>query len=512
MKTSKIIIGLIILTVLTSINSLAQQETTLTTTRENLTASKATIDMAGLVGNPQAIIIAAPIGETAKLNPHPIGAWYYNEKWNIFNTDHATMPAGLKFKVEVFLKPDANHFLHSITKENLTGDTSYIDNPALNNNPNAQVTIFQNHAPDYRSSPLNKYEAKAEYDQTAGKWTIKNVNGEQLFPNTAYNVFVTSGIGIINPQKLAVTIPELITNPQGKTVVNSPCNCLPSGNAGGDLGGTFPNPTVQKLNGRPLSNIPPKAGQLLRWSENTNAWVPDNAYSISGTGLSLDANNTLKALNTTPIWNANQLAGRDILPTAPTIGQVLRWNGTAWEPSGTATTSTQPNDAATRAIIEQMLAKKKEAEDAIAGIATSAPADKPTFLFYTQTTSQNAEVNLSNKTTIIPGLNNQFFTLTKSSRVIFHSQAALINTNSAPFANGGTGKVIVQILTNTSNAVVAVNQSQTALFPGKTVSSNFTGFAILPAGTYYTKVSIASVIDEPFKVFASQLLIEIFPE
>lgn len=193
MKTSKIIIGLIILTILTAINSLAQQEISLTTTRENLTASKATIDMAGLAGSPEAIIIATPLGETARLNPHPIGAWYYNEKWNIFNTDHANMTVGLKFKVEVFLRPDANHFLHIIKKDNLIGGESYIDSPILNDNPKAKVQIFQNHAPDNRSGSLNKYQANAEYNPTSGKWYIKNINGEQLIPNTAYNIIVSTG-------------------------------------------------------------------------------------------------------------------------------------------------------------------------------------------------------------------------------------------------------------------------------------------------------------------------------
>ena len=199
MKARFSLVLFIVLT-LTASNSFAQQELTLTTTKENLISSKATIDMPGLSGNPDAIIVATPLGDTLKMNPHPIGAWYYNGKWNIFNTDHATMPVGVKFKVQVFLKPDANHFLHTVTKENLIGDISYIDNPALNNNPNAQVVIFQNHSSENRAAALNKYEAKAEYDQTAGKWTIKNVNGKRMYPDTAYNIVVAStGTVAANP-------------------------------------------------------------------------------------------------------------------------------------------------------------------------------------------------------------------------------------------------------------------------------------------------------------------------
>ena len=163
-------------------------------TSNNISSSRVPIDNPDLNGNPQAIIIATPVGNTAVINKHPIGAWYYNNKWNIFNTDHATMPAGLKFKLQVFLKPDANHFLHIITRENLGDEGSYLNNPLLNNNPNAQVTIFQNYAPDNRPPyNLNKFEAKAFYNSASGKWYIANVNGKDLFQsvNTAYSVVIS---------------------------------------------------------------------------------------------------------------------------------------------------------------------------------------------------------------------------------------------------------------------------------------------------------------------------------
>ena len=195
MKT-KFIFGFILILALTVFTNYAQ-EFTLTTTATNTVASKSTINIPELSNNPNAIIVATPLGDTAKLNPHPIGAWYYNNKWNIFNTDHATMPAGLKFNLEVFLKPDFNHFLHIVTKANLIGEGSEIDNSALNNNPNAQVKILQNYAPDNRTGfSLNKYEAKATYNSTSGKWYITNVNGNFLSPNTAYNVVVISNVTV----------------------------------------------------------------------------------------------------------------------------------------------------------------------------------------------------------------------------------------------------------------------------------------------------------------------------
>ena len=183
------------------------QEFTHTTTAENVVASKSTINAAGLANNPQAIIVATPTAETARANPHPVGAWYYNGKWNIFNTDHATMPAGLVYKVQVFPTSGPNQFLHVVTRDNLSEAASYIDNPALNNNPNAAVTILQNYAPDNRAYNLNANHAEVRYNPTSGKWFIANLNGKSLYPNTAYNVVV--GAQTITTPKLSVQIPEL---------------------------------------------------------------------------------------------------------------------------------------------------------------------------------------------------------------------------------------------------------------------------------------------------------------
>lgn len=50
------------------------------------------------------------------------------------------------------------------------------------------------------------------------------------------------------------------------------------------------------------------------------------------TTLSLTSG-TIKANNTTALWNANQLQGKAITTTTPTTGQVLTYNGTSWAPA-----------------------------------------------------------------------------------------------------------------------------------------------------------------------------------
>lgn len=65
----------------------------------------------------------------------------------------------------------------------------------------------------------------------------------------------------------------------------------PTGNAGGDLSGTYPNPTVGKIQGVAVSNTTPTLGQALKF--NGSAWAPASLAITDISNLQLQLTNKI---------------------------------------------------------------------------------------------------------------------------------------------------------------------------------------------------------------------------
>lgn len=207
-----------------SSSSFAQQQFTHTASKENISCNYdcTILDVAELNNNAAAILFATSILEKGvNLNPHPVGVYYFKNKWHIFNLDGKAIPAGARFTVDYFTKSDDTHFQYSFTRGNIQEDGSaFIDHPALNNNPTAKFLSFISWNPASQGATTNREETNIQYNTTAGKWSISNINKKPLFARATYNISITS-IGTVTTKPVtnnAVQIKELTTTPNINSV------------------------------------------------------------------------------------------------------------------------------------------------------------------------------------------------------------------------------------------------------------------------------------------------------
>jgi hypothetical protein len=109
----------------------------------------------------------------------------------------------------------------------------------------------------------------------------------------------------------------------------------PTGAAGGDLAGSYPNPVVARLRGRTVSANAPQQGQVLVYQESSppgnGTWVPQAQSGGGGGGATGPAGGDLGGTYPNPRILA--LQGVKVVADKPATGQFLMFDGDQWVPA-----------------------------------------------------------------------------------------------------------------------------------------------------------------------------------
>jgi hypothetical protein len=223
-------------------------------TAANIYASYTTvIDHPLTNGNPNAIILVTPNwnpGGAGGINdPHPIGVIYSSGKWAIFNQDSAAMPVGAAFNV-IIPTAGAGVFVHTVTTSNVSGNSTDMDNPLTNANPNAFVIVTPNYNPGGACGCVGaNFPIGVLYDAFHNKWGIFTQNGAAMPLNAAFNVFVLpAGVGVFVHTATVANINGAVTvidNPLTNGNPNALVFVTQNWNPGGGLTGTDDNHSIE---------------------------------------------------------------------------------------------------------------------------------------------------------------------------------------------------------------------------------------------------------------------------
>lgn len=146
---------------------------------------------------------------------------------------------------------------------------------------------------------------------------------------------------------ISPTVAQVTVAPVQPALTISGVTSIPSGSAGGDLGGSYPNPTVDGLQGRAVASTAPSNGQLLAWNDLLQRWEPTTMTGgtgtvtqvSSGTGLTGGPITTSGTLSVDFAASGSATAGKAVEATDSRLSNARTPTGSA----GGSLSGTYPN-------------------------------------------------------------------------------------------------------------------------------------------------------------------------
>jgi hypothetical protein len=218
-------------------------------TAGNTSGNSAFLDQSLLNNEPNAVALLTQNwnpggGASGIYNNHAVGVWYntVNDRWAVFNQDGANMPDGAAFNL-LIPNMDAGVFVQKATAANTTNNSTFIEHPLTDNDPNAIVFVTQNWNPGDVGGTYNDHPVGVWYNDLGGQWAVFNEDDVDMPADAAFNVFVpisatnvfvheaTAGNSLGNSTYL--DHPLLNDTPSARLLVTQ------NWNPGGGLGGVY---------------------------------------------------------------------------------------------------------------------------------------------------------------------------------------------------------------------------------------------------------------------------------
>ncbi len=174
-----------------------------------------------------------PGGDTfGTMDNHPFGFWFdlNVHRWAIFNEDAAAMPVNASFYVHLTPPGTSSPGASSVFVQTATegGYITFLNDPALNGNPAAQLLVTQNLNYGHVGvssvrSVYDPHEIGIWYDSFSGKWTIYNEDLAAIPTGAEFDVLVAAPPSIFVPQSFTQTATAFNTSyaPTSTCITNS---------------------------------------------------------------------------------------------------------------------------------------------------------------------------------------------------------------------------------------------------------------------------------------------------